>query len=284
MQLGRVGLGEPRADRGCLVGYSLIFPVHFIFQGEAILHSAEATLNVGSATKYARVGPMQVIQGGHGVVPCVVGGDLGLERNWEFRIDLTGAELTAFDAARNGSDQRIRIDFAIGHSRTQGPTPAAPAVATASVEARIPTSDCLQIMRDSGACDVLEFSLALPHGDAGLAEVVRHLHTAQEELLLRRRPRIATRQVFSALEALTVWLDDSAGMAAAAAAKGNTRDRDLEQRLQVVRSAIYQLAGGAGHEDASAASMPYDLPVARAAVGMCIAIVAAYVERVVKPD
>lgn len=257
-------------DRTRLVGFCLNFPASFEFEGEAKIQSLAASLSIYSENKWWRVGWLRA---NDGYLPTAVGGSRGDGRRWVFKIDLTAAELAALDAARGDDGLRVQAEITIGFERSGQ----APSTSTASPTHRIPTSDWHRLMQECGACDILTFSLLLPKGDTLLAETVRHLRAAQDELHSGRRPRVVCRHALQAMEAMTAWLGDGSEFEAAKATQ--RKKQTLDQRLQLVRDAIQHVAGGSMHGDPDAAAMPYDIPVARALVALSIATLSVYLDR-----
>jgi len=109
-----------------------------------------------------------------------------------------------------------------------------------------------------------------------LHKVVAALERAQTELRTGRSPRKVMAAVRESLEALRDALEDKDEVNNASF---ELRDKPVQDRLWTVRKALWMLAGAAPHAGDAEDKTPYELPEARAALAMAVAVATAYVDR-----
>lgn len=125
--------------------------------------------------------------------------------------------------------------------------------------------------RVSMALEIPKFGNA-PHFD----KVAAHLEHAIDELRSGRRPRQVAVASRLALEALTHALGDDAELKKAG---WDNRSTPVEERLRVVRKALWVLTGASTHGGEPEEKTPYGLVEARAALAMVLSVATAYCSR-----
>lgn len=108
------------------------------------------------------------------------------------------------------------------------------------------------------------------------SKVAAALERAQNELRVGRNPRKIMTAVRQSLEALHDALEDKDKVTKATF---DVNNKPVQERLQLVRRALWTLCGPAPHAGNPEDTTPYELPEAKAALAMAVAVITASTAR-----
>jgi hypothetical protein len=181
--VGEVEVAERGVDRRLLVGFGLRFTFDFHFSEDVSLRWVRVELWAMAGASERRVGTLEPCEP---VVPARIMAP-ERERRWAFFLRLSSAEVAALDASRGGEDAALKFHIRCGWTDT-----AQDASSEVWLRHRIAASDWLTLMRDAGACEVLNCDIRLPPRERApreLQEAVGLLRRARDELSAGRRAR-----------------------------------------------------------------------------------------------
>lgn len=203
-------------------------------------------------------------------------GSLG--RSWTFAGSVASEQLDAMDQARASGPAFLR--FHLWMLTEDG---ARLTTTETWVQHRMAVSDWLDLVRALGGCDYVLLAIPSPRAPApaALARALRELRRARDELSAGRRPVEIAKFLRAAVDALTEFegdktLVDKLGgrldVTGPDGVGGGLRDLGLTDRLRLVRFALGALIAPSGHGDDRSAAVVYDLPSARAALVIALAL------------
>jgi hypothetical protein len=261
---------EPDSD--ILVNYGLVVRLALRFHEATKVLGLHGELGMAGKSGWTRISGIEPLEP---LVPFV--GRQHGERTLGFRGVFAPAVLEAIEGFRGDSDLQLIVRAWLVWER-DGDTNRS----DVKLSYRVPMSDWVRIVHGMGAHRTLMFAVGMPHESRMPPELVRvlvDLDNARDELSAGRRAREVAKFVRQALEGITHWQGDAEDLKRLGGQPiGALREKELAERLQLVRLTLKWLVDPGAHGGAQAELATYEIPIAKAALAMAVAVLSAYVE------